>query len=260
MKKRHPLLIAGLFGFLSLFLAWGYLKIRELRFHSLEEPVEVLVAARDILEGVLLNETFFEKAKIPRRFLQPQVLPDIETVLNKITVVPILKGEQVTATKLISLGIKSGLGPRIPSGFRALSIEVDEVSGVAGLIHPNNFVDLLATFEGTTATLAQRVLVLAVDQNFTLQLPAKSSKQETRKDIFSSEGGEPWMRQRKKTVTLALTPPQAQQIELAKAHGRLALILRPQQEEDVRDLSPVTIEEIAGRGEIIRETKYREYP
>ncbi|MDO8526788.1 MAG: Flp pilus assembly protein CpaB [Deltaproteobacteria bacterium] len=269
MKIKRPMIAACLAGFASLVLVWGFLKAKEMQFNNLEEPIAVVVAKKDILESTHLDASILTLQKIPRRFLQPGVVTSLEQAVGMVTAAPILKGEQMLGTKLVGLGVASGLSVRIPQGFRALSIEVDDVSGVAGLVRPNNFIDLLATFEMedatdttqvSTYTLAQKVLVLAVASDIGAGFnPSTLSNPKAKKNILGGEMfAEALTSQHKKTVTLALTPGQVQTVEFAKNSGTLSLSLRSQWEEEPLNLNPATALDVVGFKGKMRKG-YREY-
>jgi len=270
MKIKRPFLFACLAGFLSLLFAYGFLKARVAKLDALEEPANVVISNQDILEGTRLDESLLTLAQAPKRFLQPGALTSLDLAAGMVTQAPILKGEQILETKLAALGAISGLSVKIPQGYRALSLEIDEVSGMAGLIHPNNFIDLLATFEMedsseatqiATYTIAQKILVLAVgdDLGAALDLDAISEKT-LKKNLFGgSSFTEKLASQHKKTLTLALTPKQVQEVEFAKNHGKISMALRPQWEEEPLDLNPTTALDVVGFKGHLRRSNYREY-
>lgn len=217
MKIKKPWAIAILAGLLAVVVSGAYFQARQKRIENQEELVDVVVAKKEIAQGVLLNESHLVMAKIPRRFLQPGIFSTVEDVVGRVGMALFQKGEQILINKTAPLSAQSGLSARIPQGLRALSLFVDESENVAGLIKPNNFVDLLATFEKggelessqiSTETIAQHILVLAVDEKL-----------------------------EKKTVTLALTPAQAQKIEFAKRRGKISLALRSQSDDEVIEIN-----------------------
>lgn len=267
--KQKPVLLASLFAFFSLFLVWGFLKAKEARFNSLEEPVSVLVAKKDILEGTRLDESLLQTTQIPRRFLQPKGTTSLESVVGFVSAAPILKGEQILETKLMALSSITGLAVKIPQGMRALSLDIDDAGGVAGLVRPNNFVDILATFEVedstdtasvTTQTVAQKILVLAVGEDLgskvTLETVAKNS---AKKSFLSGGAFAENVVSRKKTITLCVTPRQAQTIEFAKTQSKISLALRPLLEEEPLSLSPTTMLDVLGMKGHVRNGGYKEY-
>lgn len=268
MKIKRPWIMAVITGVLSLIFAWGYLQMRVATYETMEEPITVLVANRDILEGKLLDESLFQTQKIPRRFVQPKVVLSFDEVIGKVTLTSVFKGEQMLKTKLIPLGAKSGLAVKIPEGYRALSVPVDAVSGVVGLIRPNNFVDLVVTFETQdsaesiqvgTYTIAQHILVLAVDDDLGTGPPLQLISSNQKKRFLSGEKfANAISKVQKRTVTLALTPKQIQEIEFAKQQGKLSLVLRGQWDKEKIELKPATLFSLTGMNGKIQH-RFREY-
>ena len=127
-------------------------------------------------------------------------------------------------------GVGRNLATKVPRGMRAVSIAVTDVSGVSSLIAANNYVDVIATVKlgaglGSAnqktfvTTLFQNVLVLAVGSDLG-EVKIASSNQDAMEMLAAQE------RERFSTVTLALTPQQAQDLVLAQDIGDLTLALR----------------------------------
>ena len=101
----------------------------------------------------------------------------------------------------------------IDPGFRAVSVQITDASGVAGLVQPNAHVDVLFTrpgsmAEATTSTILENVKVLSTGK----QLPTGATVDPRAP--------------RSPVVTLLLTPGEAQKLELAKNQGKISLSLR----------------------------------
>ena len=111
--------------------------------------------------------------------------------------------------------------------FRAITIPVDQVTGVAGLIKPHDRVDVLATIaypsnapSGNrnvleTLTVLENITVLAIDN--------RTAQYDTLPDRFRKEGRSGYT-----SVTLSVTPQEARILKLAQAmsQGMLTLVLR----------------------------------
>jgi pilus assembly protein CpaB len=115
-------------------------------------------------------------------------------------------------------------------GERALSISVDTVSSVAGLLQPNDHVDILGTFrnqetgEEATITLLQNITLLAAGSHM-------SGERQTDRS-FS-------------TVTLLVTLQESELLVFAQERGRLVLILRnPEDIETQKEIPKVTFSDI----------------
>lgn len=263
--QKRPVLLASLAALASFMIAWGFLKLKANHLNQLVEPATVFVAKQDIPEGTPLDEVYLATLSIPKRFVQPAAVVSLQELSEAVTAVPILKGEQIVATKLTHLLNKTGLSVRLPEGMRAITLSLDEPALSAGLIRPGNFVDVVATFEManeadeaqvTTQTLIQRASVLAVGED----IGGVKSTKETRGG--SAAGGlfSNVMEKSPAAVTLALTPQQAQTLSFALDQGRIKLVLRPQWEEDQTELPPITAQEIVGfRGSAQRSRKDKRY-
>ena len=106
-----------------------------------------------------------------------------------------------------------GVSSTIEQGYRAVSVPITDVSGVAGLIQPNSKVDVLFTRPGSmaeaaTSTILQNVKVLSTGRQAPTGQPADPRAP------------------RSPVVTLVLSPGDAQKLELAKNQGKISLSLR----------------------------------
>jgi pilus assembly protein CpaB len=124
-------------------------------------------------------------------------------------------GDPITDAKLIPLEGPPGiLSYKIPEGHRAMTVGVNQVSGVAGFINPGNKVDIVLTTtpagfeEPISKIILQDVPVLATGE--VVERPVE-------------EGGAAKI---VPTVTLDLTPEDTERLALASNQGSLQLILR----------------------------------
>lgn len=126
---------------------------------------------------------------------------------------PMIEGEPVAMTKLITPGKGSHVAALIEAGKRAVAVPVREESAVGGLIEPNDRVDVLwssnaernALGQPHARTLLRSVKVLAIGKSI-------------RADVAPSGN---------KTATLELTPEQARIVAGARISGEISLTLIP---------------------------------
>ncbi len=119
----------------------------------------------------------------------------------------------------------------MPPGKRALTIRVDTLSAVGGLISPGDFVDVIADLripeELDTEKTKTKEVITVLFQN--LQVLAVGT-------LFKPAGGTELYenRQRANTVnvTLAVSPEEAGLLTFAQANGRLQLSLRSSTEQE----------------------------
>jgi pilus assembly protein CpaB len=120
----------------------------------------------------------------------------------------------------------------VPSGMRAMAVGVNEVIGVSGFILPKDRVDVIATRtdQGTdksTETILQNIEVLAV---------GKRLEQEGKQNIEVP------------TLTLAVTPEEAERLALALQEGKIHIALRSILDTQVARLATLTRPSAMGRG------------
>ena len=146
-------------------------------------------------------------------------------MLDRPVISNILLEEPILEGRLAAKGSGLGLAPTIPVGMRAVSVRVNDVAGVAGFVLPGMHVDVLVTGRpptengDMTTTCLQNILVLSAGQ--TMQPDARGQAMPA------------------PTVTLLVTPDQAETLTLAGSDGRIQLVLR--------NSSDQTIEKTPGR-------------
>lgn len=125
----------------------------------------------------------------------------------------ISKGEPITGNTLVKSNEGGFMSAVLEPGKRAVSIAVDSTTGNAGFIFPGDHVDLIlthqvdvnGTVERASETFIEDARVLAVDQ------------------MLDNPENAPVLA---KTVTLEVTPRQAEEINVAKDLGHISLSLR----------------------------------
>lgn len=209
MRSKLVFLLAIIFGLLTALLLYKYLADTKAALEN-TEYVEIVVAAEDIPAKTRIMEKMLKLKKIPKEYQHPNEILHLEDVVNKILLVPVIEGESIMSNQILGPEErKEGLAYIIPQGKRALTIPVDEVSGVAGLIKPGDSVDILATLEindtAYTSVPLQNIEVLAVGKKIddTITEPVEY-----------------------KTVTLAVTFTQAKRLMMASQRGAIRLMLR----------------------------------
>lgn len=209
---------------------------------SLNKPVviphaEVVVAVSEIQEGQKITDAMVVEKSVPSEAAVPNAAVAAGDIVGQISSAKVEPGEQILTTKCFKAGgANSALAFALEKGMRAFTVPVDAVSGVAGLIEPKDSVDVLLIIglpEGSltpqdaqvmtvhSEILLQNIKVLAVDRNMT---PDSKPGQDN-----------------PATITLAVTPEQAVQLNLAASEGKIRLVLRSPQDTDtpnVRQMEP----------------------
>jgi len=187
--------------------------------------VNYLVAAHALPAGTLARDEDFglksvAPAEVPVGALldSPEIRASLHGALVRRYIDP---GLPVTREDVIRVRDRGFLAAVLEPGTRAISISVDAASGVAGLIWPGDRVDVILTQdrEGgasigeriASETVLRDIRVIAVDQDIA---------QGAEPSAVSKSGRVP------STVTLQVTPEDADRVAVAQNLGHLSLSVR----------------------------------
>lgn len=171
---------------------------------------EVVVPLRQIERGKKLLASMFKIERRPLVGLEYGVVEDIEGVAGFYARTALLPGQPVAKDAVTTQQPNSIISQEIPPGYRAVTIRVNETSGVEGWARPGSSVDvsLIATVNGekTITTIVENSKVLSANRN------ARRSEQNPDQPVPA-------------TVTLLVTTADSQKIQLGKSMGQLELTL-----------------------------------
>jgi pilus assembly protein CpaB len=173
---------------------------------------DVVVAARPLSVGTNVKPADIKLVKIASSAFPKGAFGKAEEVIDRPIISNVLLDEPILEGRLAARGSGLGLAPVIPVGMRAVTVRVNDVSGIAGFVLPGMRVDVLVTgrppsTDGTvTATCLQNMLVLSAGT--TIQPDARGQTIQAA------------------TVTLLGTPEEAETLTLANKEGSIQLVLR----------------------------------
>lgn len=194
-----------------------------------EQPAKkVLVAKGNLPAGTFIKEEDLSWQKWPLDGVNDSYLLEDQTDINNIVGAVVRKGivagEPVTEAQIARPGERGFLAAVLTPGMRAISIDVNEPSSVSGLVFPGDRIDILLNMQftvkeigadgqlqtsdyhpQTSETILENVRLLATDRNLN--------------DIE----GEP---KKLNTVTIEVTPKQAEMVKVAAQMGSLNVSLR----------------------------------
>ena len=189
---------------------------------------KVLVAARDLMIGDVVTVDDLEWADWPEDnvvegYLTEESSPEaIEEWAGTVVRIPMFELEPILTKKLVAKGDTGTMAALVKPDMRAISVEISTESASGGFILPNDYVDVIMTYQmtfvgpdgapaeqTTSETILQNVRVLAIDQIHT-----KDSETEGPYQVGN-------------TATLEVNNKEAELIALAERKGRLTLSLRP---------------------------------
>lgn len=222
MGNKKSLIFALICAAVASFLVYRTVKIASKPIIVEPPKTQIVFAKTTIPARTVIKAEQLEVKMVPREAVTQDSAQKIQDLAGLITKSEIIQGEQVNLNRLFHKGDKMSLSFIIPKGMRAITIPIDEVIGVAGFIKPGEKVDLIGTIqprgssESTSWTLLQDIEVLAVSQDMGISDRQQSpvGAQTTNAKVGTS-------------VTLAVTPLQAEKVVLSKEKGTLHLTLRP---------------------------------
>jgi len=246
MRSKILILVVALaLAGVAAVLAVSYLNSARSSIASESEPIEVLVAQDNVPRGLSIEELMqrglVKIEQVPRRFVAADAVSSARIVEGQVLAVPLSAGEQLTKTRF-QFPSQAGLAYTVPNGFIALTVPVDDVTGVAGLVKPGDSVVLFATLKpksdqsAYTTQLIPKARVLAVGAVVTAEAPANTD-QTQQSGVFSS-GGQSATAATYRTVTLALSLVDAERVSFVGQVGVLQLGLLSQTAAATSTVSP----------------------
>jgi pilus assembly protein CpaB len=251
MKKYGTVIALGLavlFGVVAVMLANRWLTTRasgdKVVVKDAVPLTKIVIAAKDLDVGTKLTPENLTLADWPKANVPKGTFDKIAAVEGRVNVARMVAGEPLVGSELAAPGSGAGLVALIPPGERAMSIRVDEVIGVGGFVLPNTFVDVISIpNQGKSKQQAQTILkkiqVLAIAQ-----------------ETYTEEGKAKVVR----TVTMAVTPEQAEKLALRTHDGSIQLVLRnPLEKEEVQPKPAPVVKRVVARRRPVRVLRPRVY-
>jgi pilus assembly protein CpaB len=223
--------------------------------------VSAVVARQDIPARTKITSGMVEVRQLPTDTHSELAYTDLSQVVGQVTRYPIATNEEVLSTKVVSLASVAKTGESlsyvIPEGSRAISIEVTQVISSGGLVLPGDYVDIIGVFDVTfgagdqettadkyfSRIILQNIEVLAVAQTVVDTVPEAGTTTGTDGETTTTDAGGQRVRNteaapepKASTVTLSVTPQQAQLLFLAEENGVLRLAVRPYGDATVQDI------------------------
>jgi pilus assembly protein CpaB len=175
-------------------------------------PVVVAVANLDL--GASLRPEDVRTIDWPAESVPAGAFEHVEDVVGRGLIQPVVQNEAILPSKLASKDAGAGLAPVIRPGYRALSVRVNDVIGVAGYVLPGTHVDVVVTINPTQAypDITSKVVLTNVE--------VLGSGTKIERD---TEQGKPIA---VSVVTLLVNPVDAEKLTLASTEGKIQLALR----------------------------------
>jgi pilus assembly protein CpaB len=220
-KRTILMVVVALFaaGITALFVR-GWLNAERASMGGTPMAYQVLVAKSDMSAGRFLRAQDLRWQGWPKGTLAPTYIlqgkrkpEDFEGAVMRHSLVA---GQPITEAAIVRPGEQGFLAAVLEPGMRAVSIQVNAITGISGFVIPGDRVDVVLTHtvpspdrsapRYVSETVLEDIRVIAVDQ----RIEDKNAKAAVAK-----------------TVTMQVTPKQVEAIGIISRIGRISLSLRP---------------------------------
>jgi len=232
MSNRLAILVAIVLGVIAAVAVHMHVKAKEREQKEQFAMTTIIAANRTIRKGDEIRLSFGAEGMLryreypERAIVTGMITPtDIKRYKGFIARERIEEGAPILREKLEQdIESAESQASYIEPGMRAVTLSVDIVSGVAGLLRPGDHVDVVATFDlrgrpgagaasndagSKTLFLLQNARIIALDTRTEQSAPARDSRARNYR-----------------TVTLAVSPNDAMRLANAEQQGSIKLLLR----------------------------------
>lgn len=199
----------------------------------------VVIANRDIPEGASIDRAMLSSVQSPVQTAPVGAYLSIDSVVGRVTRVAVYNGEAIVPGRLAPVGSGPGLELKIPPGQRAMAVRINDVAGISGLLQPNSRVDVLVTIRDDNS--ATQVAKLFMSNMLVLSVGTDLQRDASGKPISAT------------TVTLAVTPQDAERLAIAMNTGSIQLVLRGYGETDTISTKGATSSDVLSQLHVQRE-------
>jgi len=183
--------------------------------NPVKPTTQIVVAEADIAPGTALAGRLLRVATWPQEIIPAKAVTNASQLEGRVAQTSISKGEPITLPKLAPEGTAAGLGGLLDPNALAVTVKTDEVTGVAGFISPGDRIDVLVAMDkgGSNGEQFSKIIL---------------------QNIKVLSKGQAWDQSADKkpkvvpTVTLEVSPEQAEMLNLARSYGKICLALRNQ--------------------------------
>ncbi|QJD92842.1 Flp pilus assembly protein CpaB [Duganella dendranthematis] len=187
-------------------------QVAEIAARNQHQTVSVVVAKTELAPHTILSNANLAVRKIPVEYAHSgAVLPaDFGRIDGGAIAFPVKPGEMIMWSQMAGKRAPT-FSARLQNGQRAITVVVDEINSISGMLEPGDLIDLMFSMDQNG-----KKLVLPLLQGIQVMATGQRS-------VDDPKSGE---RMQFATVTLDATPDQARNIIIARESGKLTALLR----------------------------------
>lgn len=239
--NKKALIVSMIFALISCGLVFSYIKTIDKPVEKEEAPkAKLLVAARNIMVGEQIKANDIKSVEVPEDALPEGVLNDRESIESYYASERIMEGEPFRSERLTQWENLT-LSFSIPEGKRAISVYVDENAIFSNQLRVGDRVDIIGNYtieaeDGKTVEfsriIVQNVRILAIGSN---RVPKNASDSGSQPAADEQMPG---------TVTLLVTPEEAEKISYTSSFANFTFALRGNKDEKTVDAPGIIMNDL----------------
>jgi pilus assembly protein CpaB len=240
-RLKIAIFVGIFFGFVAAYGIYNFLqKERQARKEIEFTTQDVVVAAKEIPSGTAITNEMVKTVKFTKPSVPSGSFSSPKQIVDKTIKVKMVAGDPFTESKLTGEG--SGLTVLLSPGNRALAVRVDEIIGVSGFIAPNDRVDVISTVVPPGGKTDEKLSKIVLQYKRVLSVAQAVEQREGKPQLARS-------------ITLEVTPEEAEKLSLASLEGSILLALRASGDQNViqtkgstkRELLAISVPKKGGR-------------
>lgn len=241
-KYAAMLVLAVALAGLAVWLAYTYLQQKQSQYQSELQSqlsagmVQVVVPTRDLQAGMIANGSNMAQRLYPRDLIYSGSITAAKWVdyAGRALARPVQAGKPLLESDFVYKPI-SDFASTLPAAMRAVTINVDDLNSISGLIRPGDSVDVLLAGnfsdqnqvgsraqQGKVLPLLHQIKVLATGPSFLHELHGQADESGT------SNKSNALLGMQYGAITLEVSPGQASELVLAQQVGTLRVVLSSQ--------------------------------
>ncbi|MFH5836642.1 Flp pilus assembly protein CpaB [Proteiniclasticum sp. C24MP] len=234
--KKRVVILAVLLGLITMSLLYVYIEGKSEVEEVKVDLSNVVVAVTSIPAHVTVTPEMVTTKSIPTEAVHPEAVRNVDDIIGYTTSMAIYNDEQVLKNKVITETESASLSYRIPENMRAITIPMNEISGVGGYIVKGDKVDILVTYEieveptNPEAEEEADSLTITYTQFQNIEILEKGPNVSV-----TTEGAAP--SEVATSLTFLVSPSQAEVLTFAQYTGSINMTLRNPVDENVVELT-----------------------
>lgn len=231
---RHRIISLGLLSLaMGVMAAWGvksqvqdFLAAERERLRPQVKTVEIVVAKRNLKAGDAVSADTMALRQVPEAYAASQAVREESFKgYQGLRLTQALQAGEALLPVMVAGAEVASFSARIKPGIRAMTLQVDEVNSVSGMLQPGDRIDLLMSARLPAASSAPAPGAPAMPADRTVALMQDLLILATGRSVRPG-GSEETPSRGFNAITVEVSPEQAQRLVVAQRAGKLTALLR----------------------------------